>query len=228
MVMGGLQPLHAEDSPVSVPTQRIVPPGTGLGLERSGAAPFSIPSEGSPLTAEPADPPEGIGEGADHVTDPAAMVPEVHYGIEALPAPVREMRDKLVAAARTGDLSAIGDLIKTLPAPPTLTSLDDGSDPAEVLAAQSGDPEGREILAILLDVLDAGWVRVGEGTPGDRYIWPYFVQYPVGKLTGPQMVELYRIITAADFEEMQNAGTYVFYRVEIGADGRWQVFQAGE
>lgn len=226
--MAGLQPLGAEDSPVSVPTQRIVPPGTGFGLERSGAAPFSVPKEGSPLSAEPSDPVEGIGEGPGHVTDPDAKVPEVRYGTDALPAPVRETRDKLVAAAKTGDLAAIAGLIKAMPTPPTLTSLDDGSDPAEVLAAQSGDAEGREILAILLDVLDAGWVRMGEGTADDRYVWPYFAQYPVEKLTGPQMVELYRIITAADFEEMQNAGAYVFYRVEIGADGRWQVFQAGE
>lgn len=221
-------PVRAEDRPVPAPERRIAQ-ATGLPIDRTdGPSPFRIPSEGSPLTDEPADPREGIGEGADHVTDPSEIVPEVRYGEEDLPEPVRQTRRRLVEAARSGELTRMGDLIRAMPQPPALTTLQDGSDPVDILAAQSGDEEGREILAILLDILDAGWVRVGEGTSAERYVWPYFARTPVEQLSAPQMVELYRILTAVDFEEMRSAGAYVFYRVEIAPDGRWLVFQAGE
>ena len=60
------------------------------------------------------------------------------------------------------------------------------------------------------------------------YVWPYFYRYPLDKLSPSQLVELFRIVTASDFAEMQNHGTYMFYRVGIGPDGTWHFFVAGE
>ena len=60
------------------------------------------------------------------------------------------------------------------------------------------------------------------------YIWPYFTRYPLDKLLGPQMVELFRLITAGDFQDMQDKGVYSFYRVGIGPDGTWHFFEDGD
>ncbi len=55
-------------------------------------------------------------------------------------------------------------------------------------------PEGREILAILIEVLEAGYVHVDVGTPDEMYVWPYFARYPVNALTPRQIVELFKLV----------------------------------
>ena len=60
------------------------------------------------------------------------------------------------------------------------------------------------------------------------YIWPYFAHYPFRDLTREQKVEMYRIVTAADFAEMEAFGVWLFYRLGIGKDGTLHYFVAGE
>ena len=60
------------------------------------------------------------------------------------------------------------------------------------------------------------------------YIWPYFARYPLDKLDSRQMVEMYRLLTAADYDEMKRFGAYIFYRVGIGPDGTLHYFVAGD
>src|SRR5690606_12976045 len=102
------------------------------------------------------------------------------------------------------------------------------SDPIEFLRGLSGDDEGQEILAILYEVLAAGYVHVGEGTPHESYIWPYFFAVPLDALDKRQRVELFKIVTAGDYEDMKNYGAYIFYRVSISPEGHWQSFVAGD
>ncbi|WP_181705839.1 hypothetical protein [Chthonobacter rhizosphaerae] len=209
-----------------------------MGNDRTAPPAFQIPREGWPTAEEPADvqeggdvPPEPDVE-PETATEPPASppdgpLPDIRYGVGDLPEPVARTRQALIDAARTGDPDRLAEMARAAPEPPALSSID-GGEPLDLLVAQSGDPEGREILAILLDVLDAGFVEV-EDVPGrKKFVWPYFARMPADRLTPPQMVELFRIITAGDFDEMKNAGTYVFYRVEIDADGRWLAFLAGE
>ena len=85
--------------------------------------------------------------------------------------------------------------------PPDFGPSDTG-DPIGYLKPQSGDEGGREILAILIEVLDAGYVHVDVGTPEEMYVWPYFARYPVDKLTPPQLVELFKLVFAGDYEDM--------------------------
>ena len=114
-------------------------------------------------------------------------------------------------------------------APPNLgADADQDKDPIAFLKSLSGDPEGREILAILSEVLDAGYVHVDIGTPQEAYIWPYFARYPIDTLTPPQMVELFRILTSSDYDEMKSFGAYMFYRVGIAPNGTWTYFEAGD
>lgn len=207
----------------SRPGVRPVPALPGGGLD--------IPKDEAPFSTEPPDAVDDLGveepsPDADAIA--AGPPPPVHYGLDGLPKPVVDTRAALVEAARSGDVDKLRPLIEKASPRPTLSTVDDGSDPIDVLRAEAGDEAGREILAIMLDILDAGWVVVDEGKPTQRYVWPYFARTAPDALTPPQMVELFRIVTAGDFEGMRGVGVYNFYRVEIGADGRWIAFMAGE
>ncbi|MEH0073739.1 hypothetical protein V6L76_03985 [Pannonibacter sp. Pt2] len=176
--------------------------------------------------AEGADAPEQ-GQSSEASPQNQLPVPEVHYGSEGLPAPVARMRDQLLDAARSGDVERMRMVLEGNEMMPTL-SLAEIGDPIEFLKNSSGDGQGQEILAILLDVMEAGWVHVDAGTPQEMYIWPYFARYPFDKLTPAQKVEMYRVVTAADFAEMDAYGAWLFYRVGIGPDGTLHYFVAGE
>lgn len=111
----------------------------------------------------------------------------------------------------------------------TRLSFDDSTDdPIDVLKQSSGDEGGQEILAILLEVLEAGFVHLDAGTDHELYVWPYFFAVPLDKLGAPQRVELFKLITAGDYEDMKGYGAYIFYRVGITPEGKWQFFIAGD
>ena len=125
--------------------------------------------------------------------------------------------------AKTGNVEELRGVFEQNEMPPSL-GFESYDDPIEFLKSQSGDPEGREILALLLEILEAGWVHVDEGGPQEMYIWPYFDQWPLDGLSPSQEVELYRILTAGDVEEMRRHGGYIFFRVGIGQDGTLHYF----
>jgi hypothetical protein len=154
--------------------------------------------------------------------------PQIFYGEEGLPAPVKETRRKIIEATRTGDLEALRPVIEENEEPPALSGGGDGGDPIATLKLLSGDDKGREILAILQEVIEAGYVHVDIGTPQEAFVWPYFTHVPLNKLTGPQMVELFRLIAAGDFADMQEKGVYSFYRVGIDPQGEWRFFEDGD
>ncbi|WP_367193851.1 hypothetical protein [Amorphus sp. 3PC139-8] len=172
------------------------------------------PSDGSETSPAPAEPAVG-------------KAPPVHYGDTELPRAVARMRNALMDAARTGQVEELGRVLEQNEMPPTL-SFDPVDDPVTFLKQASGDAEGREILALLLEILEAGWVHVDVGTPQEMYVWPYFARWPLDGLSPEQEVELYRILTAFDVDEMRRHGGYIFYRVGIGPDGTLHYFVAGE
>ncbi|HSG94829.1 MAG TPA: hypothetical protein VLA28_04880, partial [Afifellaceae bacterium] len=96
------------------------------------------------------------------------------------------------------------------------------------LKSLSGDPEGREILAILLEVLESGFVLADPDTTEAMYLWPYFTRYPLENLTPEQMVEMFTLLTAGDYQDMLSYGAYIFFRVGISPDGTWHFFVAGD
>ena len=210
-------------------------PGSGASAVRPVAAPMIEPIE--PAAPDPALGPfvpfkqgpdqNGGAEPRPEAPDAAGPAPEpgpdVHYGSADLPAAVVRMRDALMDAARSGDIETLRPVLEQNEMPPSLGG-DAGDDPIAFLRGQSGDPEGREILALLLEILEAGWVHVDSGGAQEMYIWPYFDQWPLDGLSPAQEVELYRILTAVDVEEMRRYGKYIFYRVGIGPDGTLHYF----
>ncbi len=169
---------------------------------------------------------------AEKTETPAASAPapkpDVFYDPGLLPEPVRAMRDKILEAALSGDLDKLKVVIQTNEMPPAFSFGEDKGDPIAAMKEQSNDGEGREVMAILAEVLEAGYVHVDKGTPQEMYLWPYFAQYPINDLTPSQTIELFKIVTSYEYNEMKEFGAYNFYRVGIGPDGTWHFFVAGD
>lgn len=189
--------------------------------------PIEVPSTGPTIPLD--DLPDPLEEAVveEDVSTPPLPAAEVLYDLDLLPAPVARMHAQLAEAAQFGDFDRLRMVLESNEVPPTL-SLTEIGDPIDFLKESSGDPDGLEIMAILGDTLDAGYVHVDVGTPQEMYIWPYFARYPFAQLTREQRVEMYRIVTSADFAEMENYGVWLFYRVGIGKDGTLHYFVAGE
>ena len=161
------------------------------------------------------------------VSEPAPA-PEVIRDVSALPAPAARMRELIIQAARTGEPERLRALLGAGPTATQLSLSGIEEDPIEYLESISGDGKGIELLAIMLDILDAGFVHVDEGGANDLYVWPYFVATDLDALTPEQTVELLRIVTAGDLEDMRNFGAYNFFRIGISPDGEWRFFISGD
>ncbi|TRL38913.1 hypothetical protein [Rhizobium straminoryzae] len=180
------------------------------------------PMFGQDTTEKPAVP----GNKPDAEASPPASV-EIIRDLNALPEPVRATRQAIIDAASSGDFERLrpllnfdGDQMRQLGAA--------GDDTLDALKSLSGDQEGLEILAIMLDLLQTGAARLNAGTPDEIYVWPYFVGKPLDTLSASERVELLRIITAGDLIAMEENNNYNFYRLGISPDGKWKMFSGGD
>ena len=192
-----------------------------FGVAMSSMARATTVVETQRIVVDPAKPIEGT---------PPSVTPkptEFHKSTEEPPPPVASMRKRMLDAAYSGDMDQLKALIQQS-APPPAFSVNEIADPIDYLKTQSGDGGGLEILAIMTDVLEEGWAHVDIGTPQEMYVWPYFAVLPMDKLTAPQLVDVYKIVTSSDFEEMKSSGTYSFYAVGIGPDGTWRYFKPND
>ena len=160
--------------------------------------------------------------------DPNAPLPEVSYDLSKLPPAVREMHDKIVEACKSGDIEKLRPLIGSGNEQTQLSLTEIDGDPITFLHDLSGDTDGQEILAILEMLLETGYVHINVGKPDEAYVWPYFYAMPLSRLDARQRVELFKIVTAGDYEDMKTYDAYVFYRVGITPQGRWAFFVAGD
>lgn len=156
---------------------------------------------------------------------PSAAAPEISTELARLPTPVARTRERILAAARSGELQQLAALVQE--AKPVI-SFTDENDPIAFWKSNYPDSDGIEVLSIVAGILELGYVHVDQGTPQEMYVWPYFVRMPLAGLSPPQKVELFRIVTGADYKDMLAFGAYSFYRVGIGPDGTWHFFVAGD
>ncbi|OAP40615.1 hypothetical protein AU381_01520 [Sinorhizobium glycinis] len=206
------------------------PPAPADSAENS--APAETPEAGpeEPLEIPMPDPlvdkaaTEAKDQGAPEVVQPV----EVLTDVSKIPAPVARMRELIVEAAASGDIERLRPLLGKGPTQTQVSGSGGDEDPIATLKGLSGDQDGVEILAILLDVLSTGFVLADKGTPEEAYVWPYFAEKPLSSLTPPEKVDLLRLVTAGDFAGMEELGNYNFYRVGIAPDGQWKFFVAGD
>jgi hypothetical protein len=181
-------------------------------------------------TIRPPTPGEQTFRNEGHVValDAAAgKLPEIITDPARLPPAVARTRERILAAARSGQLARLFAVMKEPPSLPVFSFAED-SDPVAFWKANYPDSEGVEALSILVNVLETGFVHVDVGTPQEIYLWPYFARIPLKSLTPEQKVELFRIVTGADYKDMVEFGVYSFYRLGIAPDGTWQFFVAGD
>lgn len=243
-----LSELPQEQAPVATPAkpdQTTAPAATPQpGSAQPAGDSQAKPETGEPNQAMPDD--DGPGgpftPGADDSDDmsppeipqlakrPSASepAPEVIYDLGRLPTPVKATWDKLMEACKSADIQKLRPLIATGDHATQLSLSEIQGDPIEFLKGLGGDEDGLEILAILEEALTAGYVHLDAGTDEELYVWPYFFALPLEKLTPNQKVELFKLISAGDFEEMKYYGAYVFFRVGITPKGEWAFFVAGD
>ena len=181
----------------------------------------------SPLVTDtvPAPKPDVAPSPPAAPSGPAGL--EIITDVARLPPPVARMRERILAAARTGRLD---DVVAVMRAnePMPIFALNGDADPTIHWRANFPDSGGIEVLATLIGVLETGCVHVDQGTPQEMYLWPYFARVPLKELSPEQKVDLFKLVTGADYKAMRESGSYDFYRVGIDADGAWRFFVAGD
>ncbi len=154
---------------------------------------------------------------------PHTGAPVVRYGREGLPQPVLEMHEAIQAAIRSGRIEDLKVAIELNEMKPAFGAGAVG-DPIAWLKQQSADGEGREVLAAMADILDAGYVTLPLGRDAENskvYIWPHFAETGVVNLTPEREVELLRLVPVAAAKAMRESGRYAHWSLGIGADGVW-------
>jgi hypothetical protein len=178
---------------------------------QAGAAPSTAPTPNSNLAETGATPAAPLGD-----------APKVLYDFNALPDPVKRMLQQIADAAQSGEIEKMRPVFESNELKPMVTTgyVDD---PIAFWKKASADGTGREVLAAMLNVMTSGFVRKGQGKD-EIYVWPYFAETDLGKLTPAQEVELYRILSPEAALQMKKAGKYSYYRLGISPTGVWQYF----
>lgn len=160
----------------------------------------------------------------------AQPAPGVAQGRAGLPTAVSEMRDAIIAAARSGKLEELLIPIQWNELPPDFGDKSVKDALAE-WRKQSPDGSGREMLSQLINLLESPYAVVRQGPDVENakiYIWPAFAELPLKKLTPPLHVELLRLIPATEAARMITQGHYDGWGLAIGADGTWHAFKKTE
>lgn len=144
-----------------------------------------------------------------------------------LPEHVADIRDAILAAARSGnidELKAAFDMSGTLPD----LGIPGVTDPVAALKTESADGKGREILATLIELLNMPAATQPFGSDIENnllYVWPYLAERPLDKLTPSEEVDLYRLVSPAKAAEMHEKKRWMWWCLVITADGNWLMFK---
>ncbi len=172
----------------------------------------------TPLKAE-----KGVYRKAKQPTQPL----EILRDFKILPSQVARTQQAILVAAMSGNIDAMRIPIEMNEIPPIIAQ-HKISNPITHWKKVSADGKGREILAILIQLFRTGFLQKAPGTDDELYIWPYFVETPIDKLTPSQEVELLTLVTPKRLEEMKASGKYDYYQLSIAHDGTWHEFVSND
>jgi hypothetical protein len=145
----------------------------------------------------------------------------------ALPQSVADMREQILAAIVAGNVAELKDAIEWNEIKPDFGK-DANADPIAYWKKISGDGEGREVLAIMANLLALPPARLPIGKDPENtlvYVWPYLAELPLDQLKPAEEVDLYRLIPTAEAKKMRDARKWTWWRIAIGADGTWHTFR---
>lgn len=147
-----------------------------------------------------------------------------------LPPSVREMRQTILEAVRTGRIEDLRIAIEWNELPPDFGAPKDVA-PIDFLKKESDDGQGREILAILGKLLDLAPEQAPLGADLENnaiYVWPYLAARRLDKLEPHEEVDLYRLMPFEEAKAMREKKKWTWWTVIIGADGTWHSFKKAE
>jgi len=163
-----------------------------------------------------------VDETVTGAAEATGQAPKALYDFNALPDPVKRMLEQIAVAAESGEIENMRPVLESNELKP-MVAPGYVEDPIALWKKDSADGTGRDVLAAMLDVVSSGFVRVGQGQD-EMYVWPYFAETDLAKLTPAQEVELYRIVPASLAVPMKKSGKYSFYRLGISPNGVWHYF----
>lgn len=139
------------------------------------------------------------------------------------------MREQILAAVHAGDVAELKGAIEWNELKPDFGKGND--DPIAYWKRSSGDGEGREVLAILANLLALPPARLAIGQDPENslvYVWPYLAELPLDSLTPAEQVDLYRLMPVAAAKAQRSQKKWTWWRLAIGADGTWHTFRTYE
>ena len=151
--------------------------------------------------------------------------PVILRDLGALPPPVWRMAKAIFEASQSDSLEALRMPIEMNEMPPSFgVAAIDTADPVEQLRSLSPSGEDEEILNALFDTLTSGFVHVGQNTPYEAFVWPYFAYYPISSLNSEQREELRQLLPPEISQQTMQSGQYSYFILGISPDGVWQYF----
>lgn len=154
-----------------------------------------------------------------------AQGPVILRDLGALPPPVWRMAKAIFEASQSDSLEALRMPIEMNEMPPSFgATAIDTADPVEQLRSLSPSGEDEEILNALFDTLTSGFVHVGQNTPYEAFVWPYFAYYPISSLNSEQREELRQLLPPDVYQQTMQSGQYSYFILGISPDGVWQYF----
>ena len=151
--------------------------------------------------------------------------PVILRDLGALPPPVWRMAKAIFEASQSDSLEALRMPIEMNEMPPSFgATAIDTADPVEQLRSLSPSGEDEEILNALFDTLTSGFVHVGQNTPYEAFVWPYFAYYQISSLNSEQREELRQLLPPEVYQKTMQSGQYSYFILGISPDGVWQYF----
>lgn len=165
---------------------------------------------------------------ADAAAKPQSSAPLAQHPLtdEELPPNVRDMREAILLAVRSGRIEDLQTAIEWNEILPDLGKAT-GVAAIEAWRKQSSDGEGLEILAVLGNILALGPAKIMGGRDHENaaiYVWPYLAERPLQNLSPAEQVDLLRLMQPDAAKAMRADKTWTWWRLVIAADGNWLSF----
>ena len=147
-----------------------------------------------------------------------------------LPAPVEEMRQAILAAAHSGNIDDLRVPLDWNELKPEVAAAA-SEDPIAYWKKTSGDGNGREILAVLAEILSMNAAELPFGKDLENniiYVWPYLAEVRARQADAVARGRPHSPRGRAEAKRMQAKKKWTWWRLTIGADGTWHSFKKAE
>lgn len=160
---------------------------------------------------------------------PLALAQESPFSADLtlLPKRVQATHAAILAAAKTGQLSAL-DAVIAKQGKPIRLGFGDAETAAEFATANSATGDGLDVLAETVNLLETPYEAVDLGDGQRFYVWPYLAGVDLPTMSDADKVVAYQLVAPADLDGFIDYGGWLSLRVIIDADGTWSAWVAGD